>query len=114
MTERPDTTRAAHRKAGVSLRRKVTGYVATAVSLITTLVVAVLAIHIVFVAFEANTGNPIVDWFGDAARTLAWEFVDVFRPGDPKMDVAVNYGLAALVYLVAGRIAVALVRRAAP
>ncbi|TYB46105.1 hypothetical protein [Actinomadura chibensis] len=94
-------------------RRRTVGVLATAVSAATTLVVAILAVHIVFVAFEANTANGIVQWFGDRAHELCWQFKDVFQPSDPKLEVAVNYGLAAVVYLVGGRIVVALVRRLA-
>ncbi|MWA06777.1 hypothetical protein F8568_041835 [Actinomadura sp. LD22] len=79
----------------------------------TTLVVLVLAVHILFVVFEANTGNDIVHWFAARADELAWQFKDVFQPDNAKVDVAVNYGLAALVYLVVGRIIVSAVRRAA-
>ncbi|MGW5413746.1 hypothetical protein [Actinomadura geliboluensis] len=94
-------------------RRRAVGALATAVSVVTTVVVAVLAVHIVFVAFEANTANDIVRWFGDRATDLCWQFKDVFQPANHKADVAVNYGLAAAVYLVIGRIVVGLVRRLA-
>ncbi|XRQ11237.1 hypothetical protein ACN3XK_10215 [Actinomadura welshii] len=97
--------------SAAAARRRVGGAAATAVSVLTTAVVAVLAVHIVFVAFEANTGNGIVQWFGSRARELSWQFKDVFQPDDPKLEVAVNYGLAALVYLVLGRILVGLLRR---
>ncbi|TDC85483.1 hypothetical protein E1285_25105 [Actinomadura sp. 7K507] len=77
----------------------------------TTVIVLILAVHIVFVAFEANTGNDLVRWFGDRATDLSWQFRDVFQPDDHKVAVAVNYGLAALVYLVIGRILTGLIRR---
>lgn len=92
-------------------RRRTAGAIATAVSVVTTLVVLILAVHIVFVAFEANTANDLVRWFGDRATDLCWQFKDVFQPADHKTEVAVNYGLAALVYLVIGRALVGLVRR---
>lgn len=94
-------------------RRRAVGMLVTAVSIATTLVVLVLAVHIVFVAFEANTANDLVRWFGDRATDLCWQFKDVFQPEDHKVEVAVNYGLAALVYLVIGRILVNLIRRLA-
>ncbi|SNT59522.1 hypothetical protein SAMN05443665_105310 [Actinomadura meyerae] len=99
------------RAAGV--RRRAAGALATLVSVVTTVVVAVLAVHIVFVAFEANTANGIVHWFGERAVDLSWQFKDVFQPANPKAEVAVNYGLAALVYLVIGRALVGVVRRLA-
>lgn len=92
-------------------RRRAAGLLATAISLVTTIVVAILAVHIVFVAFEANTANDLVRWFGDRATDLCWQFKDVFQPENHKTEIAVNYGLAALVYLVIGRILVNLVRR---
>ncbi|WP_141578523.1 hypothetical protein [Actinomadura sp. WMMA1423] len=94
-----------------AVRRRAVGLLAAAVSVVTTLVVAILAVHIVFTAFEANTANDLVRWFGDRATDLCWQFKDVFQPKNPKLEVAVNYGLAAVVYLVIGRIAVGLVRR---
>ncbi|HEY8479235.1 MAG TPA: hypothetical protein VIL71_05315 [Spirillospora sp.] len=93
-------------------RRRLAAVVATVVSVITTVVVVVLAVHIVFVAFEANTGNDLVRWFGERATDLSWQFKDVFQPENPKISVAVNYGMAALVYLIAGRILVGMIKRA--
>ncbi|MFI0373679.1 hypothetical protein ACH35V_37965 [Actinomadura sp. 1N219] len=92
-------------------RRRAVGIAATAVSAVTTVVVLILAVHITFVAFEANTANDLVRWFGDRATDLCWQFKDVFQPENPKAEVAVNYGLAALVYLIAGRLLIGLIRR---
>jgi hypothetical protein len=92
-------------------RKRTVAALSTIISVITTVVVLVLAVHIVFVAFEANTANDLVRTAGDWAENLAWQFRDVFQPADHKVEVAVNYGLAALVYLIAGRIVVGLVRR---
>jgi hypothetical protein len=74
-------------------------------------VVATLAVHIVFVAFEANPANELVNTVSAWARGMAWQFKDVFQPSDPKIEVVVNHGLAAVVYLVAGRLLIGLVRR---
>ncbi|MFF5264907.1 hypothetical protein ACFY4C_38795 [Actinomadura viridis] len=98
---------------GPAVRERAVRALATAVSVATTVVVLVLAVHIVFVAFEANTANDLVRTTADWAEGLAWQFRDVFQPADPKVEVAVNHGLAALVYLVIGRIAVGLIRRLA-
>ncbi|MFI0351639.1 hypothetical protein [Actinomadura sp. 9N407] len=94
-------------------RKRVARVLATIVSVLTTVVVAVLAVHIVFVAFEANTANELVRTVAGWAGDLAWQFRDVFQPADHKLEVAVNYGLAALVYLIIGRIVVGLIRRLA-
>ncbi|GAA1579499.1 hypothetical protein GCM10009678_72710 [Actinomadura kijaniata] len=111
---RAGTRRWAPRGRGLrTARRQAVGLLAALVSIITTVVVLILAVHILFAVFEANTGNELVAWVGDRARDLAWQFKDVFEPEDPKVSVAVNHGLAAVVYLVIGRIVVALIRRAA-
>ncbi|MDL4820465.1 hypothetical protein [Actinomadura opuntiae] len=99
--------------SGAATRKRAVGLLATVISVVTTVVVLILAVHILFVVFEANTGNDIVHWFGARADDLAWQFKDVFQPDNAKADVAVNYGLAALVYLVVGRVIVSAVRRAA-
>jgi hypothetical protein len=112
-----ETGGASHRRAARMPRnaakagKRVAGVLATAVSVATTIVVVVLAVHIVFVAFEANTANDLVRTVSDRAQDLAWVFRDVFQPADRKVEVAVNYGLAALVYLVIGRIVTGLIRR---
>ncbi|MQY09841.1 hypothetical protein [Actinomadura macrotermitis] len=94
-------------------RRRTVSLLAGVVSAITTIIVLILAVHIVFVAFEANTGNALVGRIADWADGLAWQFKDVFEPADAKVRVAVNYGLAAVVYLVIGRLLVGLIRRLA-
>jgi hypothetical protein len=66
---------------------------------------------ILLVVLEANRNNEVVDAALDVARFLAGPFRDVFDLSDRKVEVAVNYGLAAVVYVaVAGVIARLLVR----
>ncbi|MFC4910767.1 hypothetical protein [Actinomadura gamaensis] len=92
-------------------RRRAVAWAVTLISVVTGVVVVILAVHIVFVAFDANTGNALVHRISVWADNLAWEFKDVFQPKNHKAEVAVNYGLAAVVYLVIGRLLIALVRR---
>ncbi|GAA0573876.1 hypothetical protein [Actinomadura livida] len=99
------------RRSLTAARRRTADVLATVISVITTVAVLILAVHIVFVAFEANTANGIVSWFSDRATDLSWQFKDIFQPADPKLEVAVNYGLAALVYLLIGRLLTNLTRR---
>ncbi|MEV5575660.1 hypothetical protein AB0L06_36960 [Spirillospora sp. NPDC052269] len=92
-------------------RQRAVAWTVMLISIVTTVVVLILAVHIVFVAFDANTGNTLVHRISGWADDLAWQFKDVFQPKNHKVEVAVDYGLAAVVYLVIGRILVALVRR---
>ena len=75
------------------------------------LVAIVIAIGIAFVVLDANMGNSIVSAIHDAARFLAGPFKGIFNFDDHKLEVAVNWGLAAAVYLLVARILVRLLRR---
>jgi hypothetical protein len=85
--------------------------VARVVSLITSIVVGLIVVGIVLVLLEANRDNAIVDALLDAAGWLAEPFDDVFSMDSRKERIAVNYGLAALVYAVAGGSIARLLRR---
>jgi hypothetical protein len=74
-------------------------------------VAAILVAAILFVVFEANPDNGIVSTVSDWARWLAGPFKDLFTIDNAKTEIAVNYGLAALVYVaIAGLIARLLAR----
>ena len=81
------------------------------VALITSLVVGVLVIGILLVVLGANQSNDIVNALLDAARFLAGPLDDVFKFDSHKVAVAVNWGLAALVYAFIGGLIARLLRR---
>ncbi|MCO5968630.1 hypothetical protein [Actinoallomurus soli] len=90
---------------------RTTGVLATLVAVAATVIAVVLALHIAFVVFSANQANPIVHRVNDWAHGLAWEFRDMFTPKDRRVAVLVDYGIAAVVYLIAGRVVAGLIRR---
>jgi hypothetical protein len=96
---------------GKAAARKGLSGVARAVRLVTSIVVGLLLVAIVLVVLEANRDNAIVDALLDAGAWLAGPFDDVFSMDTRKERVAVNYGLAALVYAIAGGLIVRLLRR---
>ena len=57
---------------------------------------------ILLIVFDANLGNTIVRHVIDWSRTLVGPFKDLFSPSGRKAKVAVNWGIAAAVYLVVG------------
>ena len=61
-----------------------------------------LILFIILVAFGANPHNEVVHFISYVARHLVWVFRDLFTPKSLKVRVLVNYGIAAIVYLVAG------------
>ena len=85
--------------------------VARVVSLITAVVVGLLLVAIVLVLLEANRDNAIVEALLDAGAWLAGPFDNVFSMDSRKERIAVNYGLAALVYAIAGALIARLLRR---
>ena len=66
------------------------------------------------VVLEANPSNDIVEAIHDAAAWLVGPFEDFFSLDDRKLEVAVNWGLALLVYVLVGRTVAGLLRRPRP
>jgi hypothetical protein len=67
------------------------------------LVVLVIVVGGVLFLLSANPSNAIVHDIHDAASTLVGPFKNLFSiSGHPKATLAVNWGLAAIVYLVVG------------
>jgi hypothetical protein len=96
--------------AGRAARKGLWG-VARIVSLITTVVVVLIVIGIVLTLLDANKDNQIVKWVLDAAKFLVGPFKDVFKPDSAKTKVAVNWGLAAVIYAIVGGLIARLLRR---
>lgn len=94
-------------RGGVAARRGL----ARIIGLITTLVVAVIVLGIVLVLLKANPDNAIVDAVRDAAKYLSKPFDAIFEMDRRRTEIAVNWGIAALVYLIAGRLLARLVSR---
>jgi hypothetical protein len=105
----PARERAAERGARAT-RRGLWG-MARIVSLITSVVVGLIVVGIVLVLLEANRDNAIVDWLVGAAGWLAEPFDNVFSMDSRKERIAVNYGLAAVVYALVGGLIARLLRR---
>jgi lipopolysaccharide/colanic/teichoic acid biosynthesis glycosyltransferase len=81
------------------------------VALIATIICVLLALRIAFVVFSANNDNSLVHGINELADRFAWRFRDMFVPHDEKVRVLVNDGIAAAVYLSAGRVVAGLIRR---
>ncbi|WAL66025.1 hypothetical protein ORV05_35120 [Amycolatopsis cynarae] len=71
----------------------------------------ILVLQVIFTVGSANPANGIVSWVRDWADSLAMGFRDLFQPADEKLRVLVNYGIAALFWLIASAIVAKLVRR---
>jgi hypothetical protein len=78
------------------------GGLARVVHLIVSIVVLIIVAGIVLVLLKANATNAIVSDVHDAARWLAGPFDGMFGFHSARVALAVNWGLAAVVYAVLG------------
>jgi hypothetical protein len=82
------------------------------VRLVTMVVVGFIVAGIVLHLLDANSGNAIVSFVYDVAGWLVTPFKNVFSPSGAHARIAANWGLAALVYAIAGGLIARLLARA--
>jgi hypothetical protein len=75
-------------------------------------IAAVLVVGILLVLIGANQRNMLVDFITDIGRFFARPFNHLLPQHTAKADMTVNWGIAALAYLIVGSILARLVRRA--
>ena len=75
---------------------------ARAIRLVVGIVVAIIVLGIILRLVDANSSNQIVSGIHDAGSSLVGPFGNVFSVKGPKLNLALNWGLAALVYAVVG------------
>jgi hypothetical protein len=90
--------------------RKVRDLVATAVLTVAVLAALVLALGAVLVGLKANVNNSIVSGVLDLAHRLDGPFADIFTFSSVIKQTLVNWGIAAAVYLIVGRLAERVIR----
>jgi hypothetical protein len=81
------------------------------VYVLTALIALTFVLHIVFVLTGANGHSGIVSFTYFVARVFVLGFGDVFTPSDAKIGLVLNYGLAAIIYVVVGRVVARALRR---
>jgi hypothetical protein len=74
------------------------------VRLVASIVLAILVVGILLYVLDANPSNTIVAHLHDWGRWLAGPFRDLFSPHDRKLRLAVNWGIAAVVYAIAASV----------
>jgi hypothetical protein len=88
-----------------------TGLLARVVRLVVTIIVLIIVVGIVFVLLNANPTNTIVSQVHDWARSLAGPFDGMFNFRSADVAIAVNWGIAAVVYVLAGGLIARLIGR---
>ncbi len=92
----------------------VLGLLAALIDIVVAIVCLTIAVGILLVVLKANSSNSIVKFIHDIAKFLVGPFKDVFSLKDPKLMVAVNWGLALVIYFIVGRLIASLLRRPRP
>jgi hypothetical protein len=97
--------------AGRGIRPRLVAVVAGVVRLLGTVAAVVLAAHVLLSIGGANPDNGITRFVARCARPLALGFRDLFMPSDAKLRVLVDYGIAAIAWLIVVSLVVRLIRR---
>nr|CEL16364.1 FIG01033834: hypothetical protein [Kibdelosporangium sp. MJ126-NF4]CTQ94288.1 FIG01033834: hypothetical protein [Kibdelosporangium sp. MJ126-NF4] len=87
------------------------GVIAAVVRWVGLLCTLILVIHVLLTVGSANPANGITSFFADLAEPIALGFKDLFTPSDPKLHVLVNYGIAALFWLIVSSVVARIIRR---
>jgi hypothetical protein len=87
---------------------------AAAVRLVASVIGGLILLYAVFVFFEANPDNPLVEFTGGVRRSLGGFTTGLFTPSDPKLAETINSVLAALVWVVGGNVVSKALVRLAP
>ena len=74
------------------------------VKLVTAVVVGFIVVGILLHVLGANGNNAVVSFVYDVAGSLVAPFKSVFSFGSQKLTIAVNWGLAAIVYGIVGAV----------
>lgn len=85
--------------------------IARAVILVANIVAAILVLGILLVLLKANRSNEVVKAVHDAASFLAGPFDSLFTFDSKRVETAVNWGIAAAVWVALGRVIVRLILR---
>lgn len=79
---------------------------------VTGVLAAIIIAAILLRVLDANASNTIVSDIHDLARSLVGPFDGMFDLRKAKVELAVNWGIAAVVYLVVGNFIAGLIARA--
>lgn len=94
-------------------RSNVVGVLAGVVRWVGLIFAVVLVVHVLLTVGNANPDNGITKFFSATADPLALAFKSLFTPDNAQLRVLVNYGLAALFWLIVSSVLSRLVRRLA-
>ncbi|HEY4460363.1 MAG TPA: hypothetical protein VGN81_38995 [Pseudonocardiaceae bacterium] len=80
------------------------------VNLVGTVLALILVAHVVFEFAKAWPGNAFVNWVGATSDVIGLWFTTMFNTGDQTFTMVLNYGLAAVFWLLVTGIIASLLR----
>lgn len=107
----PEETKAKPSVDWSGVKDQTVGILATIVRWVGLIFALVLVLHIVFTVAGANPENGIVQFVESWADGLTLGFGDLFTPDDEKLEVLVNYGIAAVFWLIVSSLGSTIIRR---
>jgi hypothetical protein len=110
MADQTQQEGSARRTAG-QVRASVLGALASVVRWAGLIVVIILVVRVLLTVGGANPDNGITSFITSWSDPLAWGFKNLFTPSDAKLRVLVNYGVAALFWLVVSSVLTRIIRR---
>lgn len=99
------------RRSGAEIRGAVVGVIANIVRWAGLVVAVILVVRVLLTVGGANPANGITSFITTCSDQLAWGFRDLFTPTEPKLRVLVNYGVAAIFWLIVSGIIARLIRK---
>ncbi|MBA0127436.1 hypothetical protein H0B56_17965 [Haloechinothrix sp. YIM 98757] len=87
------------------------GVLAGAVRWVGLIFAVLLVLHVVFTLADANPDNSIVDFVTNTAPSLTLGFENMFTFDERNTEVLVNFGIAALLWLVISSVGASIIRR---
>jgi hypothetical protein len=87
------------------------GGAARIIAVIADVAALILVAWIVLYVLKANQGNELVGWVHSTANWLSGWSHDIFTPSEGWLRVLLNYGIAAVVYVLIGNALAGRIRR---
>ena len=95
----------------MAVARRGTSVIISVLRVIGLIIVAFLVAYILLFTFDANPANQFFTFVEHGANFFCLGLRDLFQPANPKLKVAVNYGIAAVIWMVITNFVTGLVRR---
>ncbi|RZS44960.1 hypothetical protein EV193_101841 [Herbihabitans rhizosphaerae] len=99
------------RRNNAAIRSQVVGILAGIVRWVGLFFAVILVLHVILTVGGANPNNGITTFVRDWADTVAMGFKDLFLESDLKLRTLINYGIAAIFWLIVSSVAARLIRR---